>query len=197
MSQALLKSTSRALINSQRSSRLTLNPRHFCASPSHSQRLPVQISCQGSGLIQTISVKDKPYKFSTDAPKVIGGQESHPSPIAYTLASLSSCNQVTGALVAKDHGLTLGKWRVSVRGQLPTAVFVGGEQGNPNWESVDLEVTVQTNADDAAFEHFIAEVERRCPIAQLFKRSGVVYQSKWINEPLFYWNVGEKAGEDV
>ncbi|KLP01890.1 uncharacterized protein FFB20_07117 [Fusarium fujikuroi] len=179
-----LKSISRALINSQRSSRLSLNLRHFCASPSHSQRLPVQISGQGSGKIQTISVKDKPYKFSTDAPKVIGGQESHPSPIAYTLASLSSCNQVTGALVAKDHGLTLGKWRVLVEGQLPTAVFVGGEQGNPNWESVELEVSVQTSADDAAFEQFVAEVERRCPIAQLFKRSGVAYKSKWINEPL-------------
>ncbi|KAF5594083.1 hypothetical protein FPANT_4966 [Fusarium pseudoanthophilum] len=184
MFQALPKSASRALISSQRSSRLNLNLRHFCATPSHSQRLPVQISCQGSGLIQTISVKDKSYKFSTDAPKVIGGQESHPSPIAYTLASLSSCNQVTGALVAKDHGLTLGKWRVSVEGQLPTAVFVAGEQGNPNWESVDLEISVQTNADDAAFGHFIAEVERRCPIAQLFKRSGVAYKSNWINESL-------------
>jgi uncharacterized OsmC-like protein len=63
-------------------------------------------------------------------------------------------------------------------------VFVGGEQGNPNWEGVDLEVSVQTNADDAAFENFTAEVERRCPIAQLFKRSGVAYKSKWINEPL-------------
>ncbi|KAF4503399.1 hypothetical protein FAGAP_352 [Fusarium agapanthi] len=184
MLQVRLKSTSRALINSRRSSRLSLNLRHFCASPSHFQRLPVHISGQGSGTIQTISVKDKPYTFSTDAPKVIGGQESHPSPIAYTLASLSSCNQVTGALVAKDHGLTLGRWRVWVEGQLPTAVFVGGEEGNPNWESVELEVFVQTSADDAVFEHFVAEVERRCPIAQLFKRSGVAYKSKWINEPL-------------
>ncbi|KAK2685020.1 hypothetical protein QWA68_016040 [Fusarium oxysporum] len=184
MFQARLNSTSRALINSQRSSKLSLNLRRFSASPSHLQRLPVQISGQGSGTIQTISVKDKPYTFSTDTYKVIGGQDSHPSPVAYALASLSSCNQVTGALVAKDHGLTLGKWRVLVEGQLPTAVLVGGEQGNPNWESVDLEVNVQTSADDAAFEHFVAEVERRCPITQLFKRSGVAYKSKWINEPL-------------
>ncbi|KAL5589352.1 hypothetical protein FOVSG1_011219 [Fusarium oxysporum f. sp. vasinfectum] len=133
-------STSRAFINSQRSSKLSLSLRRFSTSPSHLQRLPVQISGQGSGTIQTISVKDKPYTFSTDTYKVIGGQDSHPSPVAYALASLSSCNQVTGALVAKDHGLTLGKWRVSVEGQLPTAVLVGGEQGNPNWESVDLEV---------------------------------------------------------
>ncbi|KAF5649658.1 hypothetical protein F52700_554 [Fusarium sp. NRRL 52700] len=184
MFSSRLKSTSRALISSQRSSRLRPNVQHFCASPSRSKLLPVQICTNGSGYIQTISVKDKPYTFSTDAPKVIGGQESHPSPIAYTLASLSSCNQVTGALVAKDQGLKLGKWRVLVEGQLPTAVFVGGEQGNPNWESVDLEVSVQTSADDAAFQHFVAEVERRCPIAQLFKRSGVTYKSKWVNEPL-------------
>ncbi|KAG7143154.1 hypothetical protein HYQ45_000621 [Verticillium longisporum] len=101
---------------------------------------------------------------------------------------LTSCNQVTGGIVAKDHGVKLGKWDVSLEGVLPTAVLVGGEQGNPNWESVDLKVQVQTDiegGDEAAdFKRFASEVERRCPITQLFKLSGVRYNSKWENLPL-------------
>jgi organic hydroperoxide reductase OsmC/OhrA len=92
---------------------------------------------------------------------------------------------VTGSLVAKDHGITLGKWHVTAHGQLPTAVLVGGQQGNPNWESVALTVRVQSDAkDDAEFQHFVSEVERRCPITQLFKLSGVQYSSEWVNEAL-------------
>jgi putative redox protein len=162
--------------------------RRFSYSPAWLQRLPVHISGQGSGTIQTLSVKDKPFKFSTDAYTVLGGNESHPSPIAYSLASLSSCNQVTGFVVAKDHGIKLGEWHVTVEGQLPTSVFVGGEKGNSNWESVNLKVRVQSDIqggnDNAKFQHFAKEVERRCPMTALFKRSGLTYTSEWINEPL-------------
>ena len=179
----------RACANTQRSSlKLGFGLRRFSYSPAWLQHLPVQISGQGTGTIQTVSVKDKPFKFSTDAYTVLGGKESHPSPIAYSLASLSSCNQVTGFVVAKDHGITLGEWSVAVEGQMPTAVFVGGEEGNPNWKSIVLKVRVQSDIkggnDDAKFQHFVKEVERRCPMTALFKRSGIAYTSEWINEPL-------------
>ncbi|KAM0426093.1 hypothetical protein ACHAPT_008724 [Fusarium lateritium] len=180
MLRARFSPLTRACANS-----LNTGCRQFSTSPAWLQSLPVQISGQGSGTIQSISVKDKPYTFSTDTYTVIGGTDAHPSPVAYALASLSSCNQVTGSLVAKDHGIKLGEWHVSVDGQLPTAVLVGGQQGNPNWESVALKVRVQSDAkDDAEFQHFVSEVERRCPITQLFKLSGVQYTSEWVNEAL-------------
>lgn len=180
----------RACANLQRyyPTNLSAGLRQFSTSPGWLQSLPVQIFGQGSGTIQAVSVKDKPYKFSADTYTIIGGTDSHPSPVAYSLASLSSCNQVTGFLVAKDHNLTLGEWQVTVEGQLPTAVLVGGEDGSPNWDSVAVKIRVQTNLkggnDDPKFQHFVTEVERRCPITQLFKRSGVVYTSEWINEHL-------------
>ncbi|KAJ4152434.1 hypothetical protein NW754_004229 [Fusarium falciforme] len=157
MLRAQLNPLARACANSLSASR-----RRFSTSPSWLQSLPVQISGQGSGTIQSISVKDKPYTFSADTYTVIGG-----------------------SLVAKDHGIKLGKWHVTAHGQLPTAVLVGGQQGNPNWESVVLTVRVQSDAkDDAEFQHFVSEVERRCPITQLFKLSGVQYSSEWVNEAL-------------
>lgn len=133
-------------------------------------------------------MQDKPYQISTDTYTVLGGKDSAPSPVAYSLASLSSCNQVTGYVVAKDHNITLGEWHVTVHGVLPTAVLVQGEQGNPNWESITLKARVQTDIkggnDDPKFRHFVSEIERRCPITQLFIRSGVAFTSEWVNEPL-------------
>lgn len=162
--------------------------RQFSTAPARFQSIPVQIQGQGSNTIQTISVQDKTYKIKADTYTPLGGTDSSPSPVAYALASLSSCNQVTGFVVAKDHGIKLGEWNVEVDGVLPTEVLVGGEQGNPNWKSVVLRARVQTDIkggqEDPKFQHFVAEVERRCPITALFKLSGVEYSSEWVNEPL-------------
>lgn len=170
------------------SPRPSLHFRQFSGSPSSFQSITLQIYGQGTGTLQTISVQDKPYKISTDTYTVLGGKDSAPSPVAYSLASLGSCNQVTGSVVAKDHNITLGEWHVTVQGVLPTAVLVQGEQGNPNWESVSLKARVQTNIKggngDPKFQHFVAEIERRCPITQLFKLSGVTFTSEWVNELL-------------
>ncbi|KAK3356867.1 OsmC/Ohr family [Lasiosphaeria hispida] len=158
--------------------------RTFTTTPRQAQSLALQIHGTGTGTVQTITVPDKPYTISTDTYTVLGGGDASPSPVSYALASLSSCNQVTGFVVAKDHGIQVGKWEVTVDALLPTAVLVGGAQGNPNFEEVRLAVKVQTDAKGADFEHFAAEVDRRCPITQLFKRSGVVFKSQWVNEQL-------------
>lgn len=183
-------SLAKAFVDTQRfrSSRINSGLRQFSSSSSRLQTIPVQVSALGTGFIQKISVPGKPFTFSTDAYTVLGGNESHPSPIAYSLASLSSCNQVTGALVAKDLGIIIGQWNVEVEGNLPTEVFVRGKEGNPNWESVILKARVQSNlgggSDNPRFQQFAAEVERRCPMTALFRNSGLVYSSEWTNEPL-------------
>lgn len=162
--------------------------RGFSSSQHRWQSIPLRIEGRGRDTIQTVSVEGKPYSFTADTYTLLGGKDSAPSPVSFSLGSLTSCNQVTGFVVAKDHGIKLGEWNVSVLGLLPTAVLVKGEQGNPNWESVTLEARVQTDieggSESSKFQHFVQEVERRCPITQLFKLSGVKFESKWVNEPL-------------
>ncbi|KAK1835038.1 OsmC/Ohr family [Podospora conica] len=169
-------------------SRGSVLARQFSNSPPRNQAIPIEIHGKGKDTIQQVSVPGKSYTFSADTYTLLGGKDSSPSPVSYALASLSSCNQVTGFVVAKDHGIKLGQWDIAVKGLLPTTVLVKGEQGNPNWEKVSIEARVQTDiegGDEAPkFKHFVQEVERRCPITQLFKLSGVEYSSKWVNQPL-------------
>lgn len=71
------------------------------------------------------------------------------------------------------------------RGILDPKVLTKGDEGNSNWDRIELTVSVQTDQrDDAAFRKFASETERRCPITQLFKRSGVDWKSEWVNQAL-------------
>ncbi|RMD43329.1 hypothetical protein DV735_g1816, partial [Chaetothyriales sp. CBS 134920] len=150
--------------------------------------IPVRIHGRGTGVAQIIDVEGTPFKIQTDAYRVLGGNGASPSPISFSLVSLGSCAQVTGSVVARDHNIKLGEWHVAVDGLLPTAVFVQGKEGSPNWDNVELKVRVQTDieggSDDAKFKHFVSEVERRCPMVQLFKRSGLKFESEWVNLPV-------------
>ncbi|MGP6158916.1 MAG: hypothetical protein ACLPYS_15650 [Vulcanimicrobiaceae bacterium] len=59
-------------------------------------------------------------------------------------------------------------------------MLVGGEHyGNPNFEPVTIEALVETDAREAQFALLKHETERRCPIYQLFVRSGVLVSSRW------------------
>jgi uncharacterized OsmC-like protein len=144
--------------------------------------VPFRIDGEGTGVAQTISVHGSPHRIRVDAYPSFGGNDSAPTPLAFSLSSLGSCTQVTGSLVARDLGIQLGKWNVTVKGDLPTAVLVKGEQGNSNWDNIELEVRVQTNVQDDVFQKFAEETERRCPITQLFKRSGTGWKSHWVND---------------
>ncbi|MEH3078641.1 MAG: hypothetical protein PGN11_18595 [Quadrisphaera sp.] len=59
-----------------------------------------------------------------------------------------------------------------------------GAEGNANFDRVAVTVTVETDAADDVFETFHAETERRCPVTQMFKRSGLAYTSEWSKAPL-------------
>jgi hypothetical protein len=71
----------------------------------------------------------------------------------------------TGAGTAQDH--------------LDTSVLVGGADGNANCDRVAVRATVETDATDEQFATLVTETERRCPVSQLFKRSGLEWDSQW------------------
>lgn len=71
-----------------------------------------------------------------------------------------------------------------MQGDLDTRVLVAGADGNANFSRVAVRAVVQTDAGADAFARFVAETERRCPISQLFKRSGLAFDNQWEAAPL-------------
>lgn len=147
--------------------------------------VPFVLHGEGAGVAQTLTtVGGTGHVFSTDAYPAFGGSDSAPSPLFYALGALTSCNQVTASLVAKDLGIRLGAWRFEVQGDLDTAVLVKGIEGNANFDRVVVRATVETDADAEQFARLVAETERRCPISQLFIRSGLEFVNDWSRVPL-------------
>lgn len=160
----------------------SLTSRQFSSSPKRLDQIPFTVNGQGTGVAQAIRVDGSGHPFQSDTYPAFGGKDSAPSPLHYALGSLSSCTQVTGSIVANEHGVVLNGWDVAVTGQFDPSVLVAGEKDNGNggnWNAVHLGVTVKTDADDKKFDQWVSEVERRCPVTQLFKKSGVKWTSEW------------------
>lgn len=146
--------------------------------------VPFVVSATGTGVAQHLVTAGKGHEFDTDAYPAFGGKDEAPSPLFYALGALTSCNQVTASLVAKDLGISLGEFTFEVQGDLDTAVLVQGAAGNANFEKVTARATVESDATEQQFARFVSETERRCPVSQLFVRSGLEFVNEWTQAPL-------------
>ncbi|AVM63146.1 MULTISPECIES: OsmC family protein [Dietzia] len=139
----------------------------------------------GTGVLHTTQIVGGEHSISAEGHSAFGGKDTAPSPLDYALAALASCTQVTGQIVAAgDKSISLGEWDVDLKAHLDNSVLVYGAEGVSNFRDVTVTVSVQTNLDEARFAEFAAEVERRCPIATLFRGSGVELTTEWTNRPL-------------
>jgi putative redox protein len=139
------------------------------------------LTSDGTGVAQTVSVGGSAHTFNVEAAPAFGGSDAAPSPIAYALGALISCSQVTGQIAAKALGLTIDRFHFDISADLDAAILVGGgaAEGNANFENVTVKALVATSASDAEMRAPQIETERRCPIYQLFARSGVNIQTNW------------------
>ncbi|MCP4117524.1 MAG: OsmC family protein [Desulfobacteraceae bacterium] len=135
---------------------------------------------EGTGVCQDIKLEGSAHVIHVDAAPAFGGKDRHPSPLAYGLGALLSCSQVTAQQVAKDLGIELRSFEFDLTADLDTAILVGGAmEGNPNFQNVGINAIVDTDAPDDVFSKFYLETERRCPMTQLFSRSGASIKYRW------------------
>lgn len=135
----------------------------------------------GTGVRQDVSVGGSPHVIPTDAYPAFGGADSHPSPLSYALASLTSCNQVTAQVVAKELGVRVDAYAFDVAADFDPATMVGGATGaDDTFSRVTVRAELTTTATPDEVAHLRAEVERRCPVSALFRRAGVPVDGEWV-----------------
>lgn len=139
------------------------------------------VSGQGTGVAQTVAVDGADYVIETDAYPAFGGKDEHPSPLAYTLASLSSCNQVTSSIVAKELGITIEHVRFDVAADFnPTTMTTGTHRDSETtFQNLRIDAVITTDGTDEQVAQLARETERRCPVSQLFALAGVSITSTW------------------
>ncbi len=135
----------------------------------------------GTGVLQEIKTEGSDHIINVDAAPVFGGKDRHPSPMSYVFASLISCSQVTAQHVAKEFNIELNSFEFDLKANLDTVILsTGAMEGNPNFQNVDVNIIVETNASKDDFQNFSKETERRCPLYQLFAKSGSSINYNWV-----------------
>lgn len=138
------------------------------------------VSGRGTGVAQTVAVAGADYVIETDAYPAFGGQDAHPSPLAYTLASLSSCNQVTAQIVAGELGIAIDAVRFDVAADFdPTTMTTGQDRGDATFQNLRITAEITTDASADLFDRLRDDVARRCPVSVLFARAGVQITNEW------------------
>lgn len=138
------------------------------------------VSGAGTGVAQTVAVAGADYVIETDAYEAFGGQDKHPSPLAYTLASLSSCNQVTSSIVAKELGITIDAVRFDVSSDFdPTVMTTGKGTADATFQNLVITAEITTDATPEQFAALRDDTARRCPVSVLFARAGVKITNDW------------------
>lgn len=143
--------------------------------------LSFELHGEGEGVLQEVAVTGGPHVVRAEGHPAFGGTDSAPSPLDLVLAGLVSCNQVTSKVVALGQGIELGEFHGRVDAELDDSVLVFGAEGDPSFSTVTLTVELETDLDDAAFDAFVAEVGRRCPVTQLLARAGTEVVNRWTN----------------
>ena len=145
--------------------------------------LTFSVTGSGNGVRQDIDVLGSGHVIHSDAYPDFGGQDEHPSPLAYALAALSSCLQVVSLVVAREQGIAIDAFEVSVDGDFDPTVLVGGveasERHPDTFSAVRIAVTVATEATQEQVDALGADTERRCPVSALFQRAGTQVSSTW------------------
>ncbi len=141
------------------------------------------VTGSGSGVRQDVDVVGSGHVIKSDAYESFGGKDEFPSPLAYALASLTTCNQVTASIVAGELGVDVRAFDFAVEGDFNPTVMTTGratDDDHPDtFTAVRLSATVDTDAPQDQVDHLGAEVERRCPVSALFRRAGTDLSSTW------------------
>ena len=130
------------------------------------------------GLANRVDVRELPA-FLIDEPERLGGTNSGPNPLEYFLGALSGCTSIMAAYVSKEMNFTYTNLEYETSGTLDPRGFKGVEGVQTYFQTVQMNVVVETEETDAALEQLKEAVEKRCPLYNLLVDAGVNVSSHW------------------
>ena len=117
-----------------------------------------------------VHVRAGSHRFVIDEPSDLGGTNLAPNPIEYALASLGSCQAITYRFWAEKLGIPFDRLSIEVDGDIDFRGLLGlSDDVRPGFESVRVSVRITGPAQRAEYERLHAEVERHCPMLDVFR----------------------------
>ncbi|MDV6378629.1 OsmC family protein [Sporosarcina sp. GW1-11] len=133
------------------------------------------------GIRSTHTIRDF-EGFSMDEPTELGGTDTGGTPLEYMAATLNGCKAVMVPLIAKEQGFTFTALNFDTTGIVDVRGLMGEENVKTYFQKIRFTLEIETNESDEAIERLKAEVERRCPVYNLFADAGIPVDANWIKK---------------
>ncbi|MFC9835168.1 OsmC family protein [Rhodococcus sp. NPDC127530] len=134
---------------------------------------------RGTGVYHVAHGADLARPLRFDGHPAFGGSDRALGPFEHLLGALGACCQITADIVARSRRIKLGEMHTEIETSFDNSILVFGVAGTSKFDTLDIDITVDTSLSNAELEELGREVERRCPIIQLFVASGVRVRSSW------------------
>ncbi|OLN21323.1 osmotically inducible protein C [Domibacillus antri] len=141
----------------------------------------VKVSAAGkwvSGVKTDISIRNFPT-FSMDEPEALGGIDAGAMPLEYILAALNGCKGVMIPLVAKELDFVFSGIDFEATGIVDIRGLKGEEGVSTYFQKVRFKANIHTEESVERIEELKKEVERRCPVLNLFIDAGIKLDIEW------------------
>jgi uncharacterized OsmC-like protein len=113
-----------------------------------------------------VRVKARGFELVIDEPAELGGEDTAPNPVEYVLAGWVGCVNVVAHLVARDLGIEIRNLEISAQGPLnPDRLFGKPTGDRAGFRELQLDVSVDSDADEETLRTWIDQVEARCPVS--------------------------------
>jgi uncharacterized OsmC-like protein len=113
-----------------------------------------------------IAVQARQFKLVVDEPPSLGGEDQGANPVEYVLAGLAGCLNVMAHLIADEMGVRLRRLEIEASGELDTDRLLGKSGSlRAGFQAIRVALKVDTDADAATLDRWLAAVKDRCPVS--------------------------------
>jgi uncharacterized OsmC-like protein len=110
-------------------------------------------------------VEAREFEFTVDEPPALGGSNSGPNPVEYLLGAWAGCLNVVVHTVSEERQIDLDSVDIEIHGDLDPRKFLGAaEDVRAGYQEIQVQIDVESDADEETLEALRAEVEERCPV---------------------------------
>ncbi len=110
--------------------------------------------------------------IGSDEPSSLGGTDTAPNPVEQVLAALGNCLAVGYAANATAAGIEINDLRIDLTGNIDLHTFLGlAPDGNAGYESIKVDVHLDSDASDAALAELHQKVVGTSPVGHTLTRA--------------------------
>ena len=141
------------------------------------------LSGRNDGGVLTVVTNRAGNQLNTDEPASRGGTGSALSPLETVVGALCGCTSVTFERAAREAGLAYTGIDYVAAYTLDRRGLLGEAPVRPHYQTVQVEIVIETDATAEQLARVIAVTEQRCPVRNLLVDAGVALVMKWSSAP--------------